>query len=98
MLSLGHNHPELVAAATEQMGIFTHGLDMPSPAKDAFTEAQLSMLPEGMQDRMRIQFVQPDRRQRRRRRVEALRKTATGRGDIVSFGAASTAAATRRWR
>ncbi|HEX4356997.1 MAG TPA: aminotransferase class III-fold pyridoxal phosphate-dependent enzyme, partial [Pseudonocardia sp.] len=29
VLSFGHNHPELVAAATEQMGVFTHGLDMP---------------------------------------------------------------------
>ena len=29
VLSLGHNHPELVAAATEQMGVFTHGLTCP---------------------------------------------------------------------
>ena len=33
VLSLGHNHPELVAAATEQMGVFTHGLDMPTPGQ-----------------------------------------------------------------
>jgi diaminobutyrate-2-oxoglutarate transaminase len=44
VLSLGHNHPELVAAATEQMGLFAHELGMPSLAKDDFTTAQLSML------------------------------------------------------
>jgi 2,4-diaminobutyrate 4-transaminase len=84
VLSLGHNHPELVAAATEQMGIFTHGLDMPTPAKDAFTEAQLSMLPVGMRDRMKIQFCGPTGANA----VDAalkLCKTATGRGGIVSF-------------
>jgi 2,4-diaminobutyrate 4-transaminase len=84
VLSLGHNHPELVAAATEQMGIFTHGLDMPTPAKDAFTEAQLSMLPPGMRNRMKIQFCGPTGANA----VDAalkLCKTATGRGGIVSF-------------
>ncbi|WP_346282528.1 Pls/PosA family non-ribosomal peptide synthetase [Pseudonocardia sp.] len=84
VLSLGHNHPELVAAATEQMGIFTHGLDMPSPAKDAFTDAQLSMLPAGMRDRMKIQFCGPTGANA----VDAalkLCKTATGRGGVVSF-------------
>jgi non-ribosomal peptide synthetase-like protein len=84
VLSLGHNHPELVAAATEQMGIFTHGLDMPSPAKDAFTDAQLSMLPASMRDRMKIQFCGPTGANA----VDAalkLCKTATGRGGVVSF-------------
>jgi diaminobutyrate-2-oxoglutarate transaminase len=84
VLSLGHNHPELVAAATAQMGIFTHGLDMPSPAKDAFTEAQISMLPESMRDRMKIQFCGPTGANA----VDAalkLCKTATGRGGVVSF-------------
>jgi len=84
VLSLGHNHPELVAAATEQMGIFTHGLDMPTPAKDAFTEAQLSMLPATMRDRMKIQFCGPTGANA----VDAalkLCKTATGRGGVVSF-------------
>src|SRR4051794_11395164 len=84
VLSLGHTHPPPGAAATEQMGIFTHGLDMPSPAKDAFTEAQLSMLPAGMRDRMKIQFCGPTGANA----VDAalkLCKTATGRGDIISF-------------
>jgi diaminobutyrate-2-oxoglutarate transaminase len=84
VLSLGHNHPELVAAATAQMGVLTHGLDMPTPVKDAFTEAQLEMLPEGMRDRMKIQFCGPTGANA----VEAalkLCKTATGRGEVVSF-------------
>jgi non-ribosomal peptide synthetase-like protein len=84
VLSLGHNHPELVAAATEQMGIFTHGLDMPSPAKDAFTDAQLSMLPASMRDRMKIQFCGPTGANAVDAAIK-LCKTATGRGGVVSF-------------
>ncbi|MDD7939424.1 diaminobutyrate--2-oxoglutarate transaminase family protein [Actinomycetospora lutea] len=84
VLSLGHNHPELVAAAVEQMGTFTHGLDMATPAKDAFTEAQLAMLPAGMRDRMRIQFCGPTGANAVDAAIK-LCKTATGRGDIVSF-------------
>jgi 4-aminobutyrate aminotransferase-like enzyme len=38
VLSLGHNHPELVRVVTKQLGRFAHGLDLPTPAKDAFTE------------------------------------------------------------
>jgi diaminobutyrate-2-oxoglutarate transaminase len=84
VLSLGHNHPELVRVVTEQMHRHTHGLDFPTPAKDAFTEAQLSMLPDGMRERMRIHFCGPTGANA----VDAalkLCKTATGRGDIISF-------------
>jgi 2,4-diaminobutyrate 4-transaminase len=84
VLSLGHNHPELVKTVTDQMGVLTHGLDFPTPAKDAFTEAQLSMLPERMRDRMKIQFCGPTGANA----VDAalkLCKTATGRGEVVSF-------------
>ncbi len=59
VLSLGHSHPELIAVAAEQLGRFSHGLDLPSPAKDAFTTAQMSMLPEGMRDRMKVHFCGP---------------------------------------
>jgi diaminobutyrate-2-oxoglutarate transaminase len=84
VLSLGHNHPELVRVVAEQLGRHTHGLDFPTPAKDAFVEAQLSMLPPGMRERMRIHFCGPTGANA----VDAalkLCKTATGRGDIVSF-------------
>ncbi len=84
VLSLGHNHPELVRTAAAQMGVLTHGLDFPTPAKDAFTQAQLSMLPERMRDRMKIQFCGPTGANA----VDAalkLCKIATGRGEVVSF-------------
>ena len=84
VLSLGHGHPELVEVAAEQLGRFSHGLDLPSPAKDAFTTAQLSMLPDAMRDRMRVHFCGPTGANA----VDAalkLCKTATGRGDVVTF-------------
>lgn len=84
VLALGHNHPELVAAATEQMTVFTHGLDMPSPAKDEFTSAQLAMLPAPMRDRMKIQFCGPTGANAVDAAIK-LCKTATGRGGVVSF-------------
>ena len=84
VLSLGHGHPELVEVAAAQLGRFSHGLDLPSPAKDAFTTAQLSMLPDAMRDRMRVHFCGPTGANA----VDAalkLCKTATGRGDVVAF-------------
>jgi diaminobutyrate-2-oxoglutarate transaminase len=84
VLSLGHGHPELVEVATEQLRRFCHGLDLPTPAKDAFTTAQLSMLPEPMRDRMRVHFCGPTGANA----VDAalkLCKTATGRGEVVAF-------------
>ena len=72
VLSLGHNHPELVAAAAEQLGRFVHGLDLPTPAKDAFTEAQLSMLPGRMARPHEDALLRSDRRERRRRRHQAV--------------------------
>jgi len=84
VLSLGHNHPELVAAAAEQLGRFCHGLDLPTPAKDAFTEAQLSMLPVGMRDRTRVHFCGPTGANAVDAAIK-LCKTATGRGDVIAF-------------
>lgn len=84
VLSLGHNHPELVAAVTGQLGVLTHGLDFPTPVREDFVEAQLSMLPDSMRDRMKIHFCGPTGANA----VDAalkLCKTATGRGDIISF-------------
>lgn len=84
VLSLGHSHPELVATAQRQLTTYVHGLDLPTPVKDAFTQAQLSMLPEGLRDRMKLHFCGPTGANG----VEAaikLCKTATGRADVVSF-------------
>ena len=84
VLSLGHNHPELVAAAAGQLGRFMHGLDLPTPAKDAFTQAQLSMLPGRMAERTKIHFCGPTGANAVDAAIK-LCKTATGRGDVISF-------------
>lgn len=84
VLSLGHNHPELVRAVTEQLGRITHGLDIPTPAKDAFTRAQLDMLPADLRDRMRVHFCGPTGGDAVDAAIK-LCKTATGRGDVISF-------------
>lgn len=84
VLSLGHNHPELVAEATHQMRTFTHGLDMPTPAKDAFTTAQLSMLPAAMREHTKIHFCGPTGANAVDAAIK-LAKTATGRGEVIAF-------------
>jgi diaminobutyrate-2-oxoglutarate transaminase len=84
VLSLGHCHPELVAVAAEQLGRFGHGLDLPSPAKDAFVEAQLSMLPGRMAERTKVHFCGPTGANAVDAAIK-LCKIATGRGDVVSF-------------
>ncbi|OXM49397.1 diaminobutyrate--2-oxoglutarate transaminase [Amycolatopsis thailandensis] len=84
VLSLGHNHPELVQAASEQLSVLTHGLDFPTPAKREFVDAQLSMLPPGMRSRMRMHFCGPGGANAVDAAIK-LCKTATGRGDLVSF-------------
>jgi diaminobutyrate-2-oxoglutarate transaminase len=84
VLSLGHNHPELVQAVTAQLTTLTHGLDFPTPVKDAFTEAQLSMLPEGMRDRMKLHFCGPTGGDAIDAAIK-LCKIATDRGDVVAF-------------
>ncbi|HEX4862579.1 MAG TPA: aminotransferase class III-fold pyridoxal phosphate-dependent enzyme, partial [Acidimicrobiales bacterium] len=84
VLSLGHSHPELVQVASDQLGHLAHGLDFPTPAKEAFTAAQLSMLSPGLRRRMKVHFCGPTGANA----VDAalrLCKTATGRGEIVAF-------------
>ncbi|MFI9275533.1 diaminobutyrate--2-oxoglutarate transaminase family protein [Kitasatospora sp. NPDC052896] len=84
VLALGHNPPEPVAAAREQLGELVHGLDFPTPVKDEFTDLTLGMLPEAMRDRAKIHFCGPTGANA----VEAalkLCKTATGREEVISF-------------
>jgi diaminobutyrate-2-oxoglutarate transaminase len=84
VLPLGHSHPELIQVVTQQLGRLAHGLDFPTPAKDAFTDAQLSMLPAAMRDRMKVHFCGPTGANA----VDAalkLCKIATGRGGAISF-------------
>ncbi|WP_433264572.1 aspartate aminotransferase family protein [Actinosynnema sp. CS-041913] len=84
VLSLGHNHPEVVKAAADRLQVLTHALDFPTPAKRDFVDAQLSMLPPTLRSRMKIHFCGPTGANA----VDAalkLCKTATGRGSVVSF-------------
>ncbi|MFB7053120.1 diaminobutyrate--2-oxoglutarate transaminase family protein [Streptomyces vinaceus] len=84
VLSLGHNHPEPLAAAHRQLDEFVHGLDFPTPVKDEFTELTIGMLPEPMRERTRIHFCGPTGANA----VDAalkLCKTATGREEIITF-------------
>ena len=83
-LALGHNHPEVVEAVERQLRTLCHGLDFPTELKDEFVSLQLSLLPEGMRDEMKIQFCGPAGANA----VDAalkLCKTATGRGDVIAF-------------
>jgi diaminobutyrate-2-oxoglutarate transaminase len=87
VLGLGHNHPEVVEAVRRQLDDFCHGLDLPTEIKDEFTTLQLSLLPESMQQRTKIQFCGPTGANA----VDAalkLCKTATGRSDVVAFSGA----------
>ncbi|WP_051951166.1 diaminobutyrate--2-oxoglutarate transaminase family protein [Actinacidiphila yeochonensis] len=84
VLSLGHNHPEPLAAAHAQLDEFVHGLDFPTPVKDRFVRATIEMLPEPMRERTRIHFCGPTGANA----VDAalkLCKTATGREEIITF-------------
>ncbi|WP_215543418.1 aspartate aminotransferase family protein [Amycolatopsis sp. CA-230715] len=84
VLSLGHSHPEVLRAATDQFATLTHGLDFPTSVRREFIDAQLSMLPEPLRDTMKVHFCGPTGANA----VDAalkLCKTATGRGEVVSF-------------
>jgi diaminobutyrate-2-oxoglutarate transaminase len=83
-LPLGHSHPEVVEAVQRQVPMLIAGLDFPTEQKDDFTSLQLSLLPESIRNRMKIQFCGPAGANA----VDAalkLCKTATGRGDVVTF-------------
>ncbi|WP_367141064.1 MULTISPECIES: aspartate aminotransferase family protein [Streptomyces] len=84
VLSLGHSHPELVRVVARQLDVLSHGLDFPTPAKDEFTEAQLSMLAPELRERTKVHFCGPTGANAVEAAVK-LCKIATGRGDIVSF-------------
>jgi diaminobutyrate-2-oxoglutarate transaminase len=84
VISIGHSHPEVVSAVRAQLDQHVHGLDFPTPVKEAFTQAQLEMLPRAFRDNMKVHFCGPTGANA----VEAaikLCKTATGRGDIIAF-------------
>lgn len=84
VLSLGHNHPEIVREVQQQMEHCCHALDIPTEVKNEFTQLQLSMLPSAMRNEMKIHFCGPTGADA----VEAaikICKTYTGRSEVVSF-------------
>jgi diaminobutyrate-2-oxoglutarate transaminase len=84
VLALGHNHPEVVAAVEQQLKTFIHGLDLPTPVRDAFTTELLETLPSELAGKVRIHWCAPTGSDA----VEAaikLCKRATGRHGVVAF-------------
>ncbi|MEM7553803.1 MAG: diaminobutyrate--2-oxoglutarate transaminase family protein [Cyanobacteria bacterium P01_A01_bin.84] len=84
VLSLGHNHPEIMHEVQQQMEHCCHALDIPTDVKNEFTQLQLSMLPSAMRNEMKIHFCGPTGADA----VEAaikICKTYTGRSEVVSF-------------
>ncbi|MGK5532094.1 aspartate aminotransferase family protein [Streptomyces sp. URMC 129] len=84
VLALGHNHPELVAAARAQLEVESHALDFPTPAKHEFTRRLLGFLPTAMQSSTKIQFCSPTGADAVDGAVK-LCKTATGRDEVIAF-------------
>lgn len=83
-LPLGHAHPRLLAAVREQLDKLTHAMDFPTEAKNTFTDKILSMVPQPLASRARIQFCGPAGADAIDAAVK-LCKTATGRSGMVSF-------------
>ena len=99
VLSLGHNHPELVEAAdAAAVGLHATASTCPHPPRTRSPRRSCRCCPSEMRDRMKIQFCGPDRRQRRRRGAQAVQDR-DGTGRHHRFPAAgSTAARTLPWR
>jgi diaminobutyrate-2-oxoglutarate transaminase len=85
-LTLGHNHPVVLAAIRSVLdsGLPLHALDFPTPVKDDFAEAVLASLPAGLANDARIHFCGPTGADA----VEAALKLvwiATGRRTVLAF-------------
>lgn len=85
-LALGHNHPVVVDAVRRVLdsGAPLHILDLATPEKDAFVQALVEVLPEGLREHCRLHFCGPAGTDA----VEAAMKlayTATGRSGVLAF-------------
>lgn len=85
-LPLGHNHPEVTAAAIEYMqsGGAWQTLDLMTPAKAAYIDTLFDLLPSGWRDRYRIQFCGPGGSDAVEAAVKLV-KIATGRSGMLAF-------------
>jgi diaminobutyrate-2-oxoglutarate transaminase len=84
VLALGHNHPELLAAAHRQLDVSTQMLDFPTEAKQEFSRRLRGLLPPSMRTRTKIHFCGPTGADGIDAAIK-LCKTFTGRGDIIAF-------------
>jgi diaminobutyrate-2-oxoglutarate transaminase len=81
VMGVGHSNPEVIQAATAQLGELTHALDFPTPARRALVETLQELLPEELN---RVSFGGPTGSDA----VEAAIKLAkynTRRYPIISF-------------
>jgi diaminobutyrate-2-oxoglutarate transaminase len=85
-LAIGHNDDEVNQAMVEmiQSGATLHTLDMMTPAKETFVETLLSIVPEELASKAKIQFCSPSGSDATEAAIK-LCKTATGRGTVIAF-------------
>ncbi|MEV8516976.1 diaminobutyrate--2-oxoglutarate transaminase family protein [Dactylosporangium sp. NPDC051484] len=83
-LPLGHTHPEVVEAVEAQLRRHVHGLDLPSPIRQEFVDAHLSLLAEPMRSQTKIHFCGPTGANAIEAAIK-LCKVHTGRSGIVAF-------------
>ncbi|MER7004840.1 diaminobutyrate--2-oxoglutarate transaminase family protein [Dactylosporangium sp. NPDC000555] len=83
-LPLGHTHPEVVEAVEAQLRRHVHGLDLPSPVRQEFVDAHLSLLAEPMRSQTKIHFCGPTGANAIEAAIK-LCKVHTGRSGIVAF-------------
>lgn len=85
-LALGHNDDEVNDAMIDliRSGAPLHTLDIPTPLKDEFVKALISILPEELASRAKVQFCSPSGTDATDAAIK-LCKTATGRGTVIAF-------------
>lgn len=85
-LALGHNDDEVNQAMVDliQSGAPLHTLDLTTPVKDRFVETLLSIIPEELASKAKIQFCSPSGTDATEAAIK-LCKTATGRNTVTAF-------------
>ena len=85
-LALGHNNDEINSAMIELIdsGAPLHMLDIATQAKDRFVENLLTIIPEELAKKAKVQFCSPSGTDATEAAIK-LCKTATGRGTVISF-------------
>lgn len=85
-LALGHNDDEINEAMINliQSGAPLHMLDVQTPLRDEFVKTLISILPEGLASRAKVQFCSPSGTDATDAAIK-LCKTATGRSTVIAF-------------